>query len=762
MAYIRQKTEELTGFQSGLPWDSHVDLECDFVMVYRIDESTIERIRQYREKGYVIHLMTGISWGRAYHDYLDGEWDGRDHWEEGQVERTGEPVIHGPRVPYMVPTISFSDYLIKNLKIAVDAGVEAIHVEEPEFWDRSGYSEAFKREYEIYYKEAWKPQHQDLDACYKAAKLKAYLFYRTIDRVSAALKEYAKVTYNKDLRFYVPTHSLVNYTQWKIISPESALTDIPAVDGYIAQIWTGTSREANVYEGIYRERTFETAYLEYSVMQELVKGTGRRMWFLHDPIEDIPSFTWENYRYNYIKTAVASLLHPYIWHYEICPWPNRVFKEKYPKFQPKIAEKDETSYETEESRPIPQSYSTLLSGMFQMFGDMEQEDICFEGMNEGIGIFMSDTGMFQRSFPDGIVTGKTLGERLMQAKHKNSGETVDEEAAAELMEEIRTDSSLMLDFVQSPAFPGFFGLSLPLLKYGLPVRVVQLDNVRNFAGYLDDCRFLVLSYEYMKPKAPDINATLISWIRSGGTLFYVGDGSDPYHEVSSWWRTAGYENPAQHLFEMAGLNRVPENGTYPVGKGRIVVWNMFPARICLDKELPNKYRSLVKEAMAGQSINWEYRNDLTLHRGPYIISAVMDESVTDQSKVFEGLYADMLENDYKIIHCKEIAPDESAILFDFSKIEGESFRVIGTSARILSADIKEDSAVFRLKTAEGIKAFTRMRMPKKVISVSAVTQESGMIEEKQIVWQWDEETDTLLLSYDSVADEVIVTVYMRK
>lgn len=53
----------------------------------------------------------------------------------------------------------------------------------------------------------------------------------------------------------------------------------------------------------------------------------------------------------------------------------------------------------------------------------------------------------------------------------------------------------------------------------------------------------------MKPKAPDINATLISWIRSGGTLFYVGDGSDPYHEVSSWWRTAGYENPAQHLFE---------------------------------------------------------------------------------------------------------------------------------------------------------------------------------------------------------------------
>ena len=32
---------------------------------------------------------------------------------------------------------------------------------------------------------------------------------------------------------------------------EAALINIPTVDGYIAQIWTGTSREANVYEGVY-------------------------------------------------------------------------------------------------------------------------------------------------------------------------------------------------------------------------------------------------------------------------------------------------------------------------------------------------------------------------------------------------------------------------------------------------------------------------------------------------------------------------------
>ena len=648
MAYIRNKKEELTGYQASRDFRPSVDLQCDFVMVYGIDDTMPDRIRQYREKGYVLHLMTGIAWGE-YQDYLDGKWDGRKHWDEGQVERSGKDVIHNPTVPYMVPTVSFSEYLTERMKIAVDMGVEAIHVEEPEFWDRSGYSEAFKREYEIYYKEPWRPQHEDLDVQYKSARLKAYLYSRAIDRVSAALKEYAKVVYNRDLRFYVPTHSLLNYTQWKIMSPEAALINIPTVDGYIAQIWTGTSREANVYEGVYKERTFETAYLEYGVMQELVKGTGRRMWFLNDPIEDLPSYTWENYEYNYRKTAAASLLHPHIWHYEICPWPHRVFDGRYPRFQPNIAKKDETSYETDQSRPIPGSYSTLLSGMFQLFGDMEQKEFCFEGAGDSVGICMSDSGLFQRTFPDGIVNGRKLGDRFAMAKHKNTGNPVDEEAAEALMKEIREDESLLLDFIQSDAFPQFYGMSLPLLKYGLPVRPVQLDNVRRFAGYLDTLKVLILSYEYIKPEAPDINTAVLSWVMNGGTLLYIGDGSDPFHRIDSWWRKSGYENPARHLFRLAGMEETPEDGVYPAGNGKIVVWNMVPAKICLSRELAQEYRYKVKDALESLGLSWEFRNDLTLHRGPYIISAVMDESVTDEKKVWEGLFADLGENDYPVI-----------------------------------------------------------------------------------------------------------------
>ena len=86
----------------------------------------------------------------------------------------------------------------------------------------------------------------------------------------------------------------------------------------------------------------------------------------------------------------------------------------------------------------------------------------------------------------------------------------------------------------------------------------------------------------------------------------------------------------------------------------------------------------MKDALESLGLSWEFRNDLTLHRGPYIISAVMDESVTDEKKVWEGLFADLGENDYPVITHKEIGPDETALLFDFDTIREETFRVIGT------------------------------------------------------------------------------------
>lgn len=768
MSYIRERSQELTGFQEHAPWQPNIDVQCDFVMVYGIDATMPERVRQFKEKGYVVHLMTGISWGE-YQDYLYGKFDGRNHWDESQMDRHGNHIKHGKEVPYMSPSIAFANYLTEKLKVAVDAGVEAIHVEEPEFWDRGGYSEAFKREYLLYYREPWQPPHSSPDTRYKASKLKAYLYARTISFVGDALKEYALTKHNRVLRFYVPTHSLVNYTQWKIISPEGALINLPAVDGYIAQVWTGTSRPANVFEGVVKERTFETAFLEYGIMQELVKGTGRKMWFLHDPIEDNPEYTWEDYRYNYVKTAVASLLHPGVHNYEICPWPRRVFDGVFPR-KAGLAGGTIPTTNMPGAKAIPAEYATLLNSMVQLFGDMDQTEYSFDGINEGVGVLMSDSGLFQRSYPDGIIPSDAAAnmENVLEGfkDRMHDGEDCSDESRT-FMNKVNQDDTKFRAFVQSGTFPDFFGMAMPLLKYGLPVRPVLLDNARRYPGYLDDYKTLILSYEYIKPESPDVNNALAAWVKAGGTLVYIGDGSDPYHRIDGWWNrnkdsgeASAYENPAQHLFEMLELPLNPENGVNRAGNGIVMVWNISPSRLCLNSEVADEYRTHIKELLALRGNDWQYGSTLTLRRGPYIISAVMDETgagrkESGEGHSFKGLFADMFANDYAIVTEKQIKPDENTILFDFSKIEGEDWRIIGCSARVFSLDSTADGSAFtmKVKAADKIKAFIRIRLPKAAASLTAEDENGNPV---VMDYVWDEASQTALLRYDSTNQTLLI------
>ncbi|CAM4468571.1 hypothetical protein [Paenibacillus macerans] len=636
-AHTPGREEERTGFQEGGAYGPSYDLQTDFVMVYGIDESTPRRIREWTDRGYRVHLMTGVSWG-GYQDYLNGKVDGRSHWDEAQKYEDGETIIHGTSadIPYMVPTIAYADFLAGRIRPAVDAGVDAIHLEEPEFWVEGGYSEAFKREWQNFYNEPWIAPHASEDAQYRASKLKAYLYARCLDRICSALKEYSLVRCNRPLRFFVPTHSLINYAQWRIVSPESKLLDLPSINGYIAQIWTGTSRTANVYEGKRAERTFETAFLEYGIMQELVRGTDRRMWFLHDPIEDDPKRTWADYRENYIKTLTASLLHPEVSRYEAAPWPRRVFEGRYP------------SEDGSGKEGIPRDYATVLLTAMHTLRDMEQADVEMDGPGVLAGVFLADSAMYQRK----RIGVKTAGF-LMKYDGTNEVELTDEDA------------------VELLNFSAFYGLTLPLVKHGLPVRPVQLDNVRRFPGYLDGYRLLVLSYEFMKPEYPDLHSALAQWVREGGALVYVGDDSDPYHRVREWWNRGKrkYASPREHLFECLGLSADAPEGLTPVGDGCVSYLRVRPERFAESAEGAERLRRAVREALAaldgGESrVRWESANYFKIRRGPYVIASVMTESVSDSPLELKGRFVDLLDAGLRIADRVIVPPGKQALLYD--------------------------------------------------------------------------------------------------
>jgi len=695
---VTDRALERTGFQEAGPYDAAYDLRTDFVMPYGVSPTAIERMKRWEEAGYVLQLMTGVAWG-SYQDYLDGKVDGRKHWDEGQVDPRGNSIDHGPTVPYMVPAVSFANYLEAGVKRAIDAGAVAVHLEEPEFWARAGFSEAFKREWQIYYNEPWQRPDTSCDAQYRASKLKYYLYRRTLDRLCSAMKEYALVEHNRPVRFYVPTHSLLNYAQWAIVSPESALNDLPGIDGYIAQIWTGTSRTHNTYEGRTAERTFETAYLEYGNMQELTSGTGRRMWYLHDPIEDNPRHDWNDYRSNYIRTLVASLLQPEVWHYEVSPWPSRVFRGRFPRG-------------SASARTIGQEYATTLAVVFNQLRDMKQEDVEWPESTEGVGVFLGDSAMFQRAEP-------ALSEGLARTP----------------------DDPLRQTRREVHHFSAFYGLTLPLVKQGIPVRPAQLDNILRNPGYLDRFKVLVLSYEFMKPLQPGIHAALANWVRRGGSLIYVGADTDPFNRVREWWNQApsNYRAPSEHLMQSLGLERRPKTGEYGCGKGLVLVERSHPAFFSRSQSARRRLLSLVKRGVEATEGRYIERNSLHLRRGPYVIAAAMEESIDAAPLHLDGPFVDLLDPRLAIRKTVDIEPGNQAWLLDLKRVSKGPLP-LAAAGRIETWKASKNSVHYTISTPQGIVVSARLLLPKRPRNVAVDGKTCEDV-------HWHEASRTLLIRH---------------
>jgi hypothetical protein len=637
-----QQALERTCFQTSQPWSGSADLRSDVALVYGIDKGLPGRIETWREHGYRIHVMTGVAWGN-YQDYYYGRWDGISHEDEAQTDRAGNKIGHGGDVYYMCPGTNYGKYLCVGVQRALDAGAEAIHLEEPEFWVRGGYSEGFKREWRSYYGEDWQPPHSSPDAQWRASKLKYFLYRRALQQVFDYVQEFNHRT-GKKVRCYVPTHSLLNYAHWQIVSPESSLARLNGCDGYIAQVWTGTSRTPNVYRGQLRERTFETAFLEYGAMQNLVRSTGRGVWYLNDPIEDNPNHDWEDYRVNWESTLVASLFQPEVWQFEVAPWPERIFAGRYPRRA------------GAGRRGIPPAYATELQTVMNTLNDMKQERIEWDAGSQGIGVLISDSLMFQRGQPDS------------------------------------SDSHM----------GHVYGMALPLLKRGMPVTPVQLENV-TVPGYLKGFNMLLLTYRGQKPLSPEVHKPLADWVKDGGALVVVDDDGDAYNRVRDWWNSDGnkYVTPREHLFEACGLKDsiLKEDGKAKVGKGTVRWVHENPTAFTVGEERENQFVSAAKTAATDGGIKWRETNYLLLRRGPYLIGAGLDESVAGEPKGLKGHFINLFDPELRLQTNVALSASARLLLLDLDSARLKRPTVLASACKAVPA--KSDSATLSL-TVEGV------------------------------------------------------------
>ncbi len=693
-----------TTFQTSREWRPTIDNRADAVMVYGVGgnpsdrakkKAFEERVASWREKGYVTHFMTGIAWGE-YQDYFTGKWDGLWHLDEGQVTAKGDTIWHGHLVPYIVPSDNFLTYMKeKHVKRVIDAGIDAIFMEEPEFWARGGYSEAFKREWEKYYGFEWRPQHESPENTYLSNKLKYHLYYNALNEVFTYAKEYGK-SKGMDVKCYVPTHSLVNYSQWHIVSPEASLASLPCVDGYIAQVWTGTSREPNYYNGQYAERVFETAYLEYGSMESMTAPTGRKMFFLTDPIEDWPR-DWVDYKRNYEATFTAQLLYPNISDYEIMPWPERIYEGLY-----------RVSPDSDERSNIPKHYSTQMQVMVNSLNKMPQSSNKVSG-TEGITVLMANSLMFQR-FP-------------------------------------------IHEGYEDPQLSNFYGQALPLLKRGIPVKTAHIENL-GYKQTLAKTKVLLMSYSNMKPLVPAAHEHLAAWVRKGGVLLYSGRDIDPFQSVREWWNTEGrdYAAASDHLFELMGIPAGAPEGEYSFGKGTVYILRADPKEYVLSEGGDKKFIETVShlysdKAKAG---DLQFKNNFYLERGQYDIVSVMEESVSNKPFTVEGTLIDLFDPTLPVYSEKKIRPGERGLFIDVDRVDKSRPCVLAAASREYDEEIDGNSYSFVCKSPIRTSNISRVLLPSKPKSVliNGVETVTGS--------NWDEKSGTYLTAFEINPDGVSV------
>ena len=694
-----------TTFQTAQRWKPTTDVRADAVMCYGTRTDLEERVKSWRERGYVTHFMTGIAWGE-YQDYFNGRWDGKKHLDEGQVALNNDSVGHGYMIPYIVPTLNYIRYFKETqIKRVIDAGIDAIFLEEPEFWARSGYSDAFKREWKAYYGTEWKAQHLSPENTYLSNKLKYQLYYRALNEVGTYAKEYGR-TKGLNVRVYVPTHSLLNYSQWRIVSPEASLASLDCIDGYIAQVWTGTSREPNYYNGVKKERVFETAFLEYGCMESMTAPTRRKVFFLTDPIEDRPR-DWQDYKRNYQATFTAKLLYPRNNNYEVMPWPDRIYEGLY-----------RTSPHSDQRERIPRFYSTQMQVMINTLNQMPLSMKNRVSGNQGISVMMANSLMFQ--------CGPT---------HFNN--------------------------YYDPQLSNFYGLALPLLKRGVPVGITHLENV-GYAETWNDVKVLLMTYSNMKPLDPAAHEHLAQWVRNGGVLVYCGRDNDPYQRVEEWWNTRGrhYEAPSDHLFESLGIRPSGDRADYKVGRGHVYVLRQDPKEFVMQTEGDVDFLSVVKRAyeQSAKAGRLKWKNHFYLERGVYTLLSVMEGEgpVADHDVTLKGEYIDLFDPELPVLHEKTVSPGEQAFLIDLKKVKQRSLpQVVATAARVSDEVRTEDS--YRLTVKSPIETTNSMcvLLPAEPKTVK-VTNAQG--ESQACRQRWEKGSRILHLSFENHPDGIRVEI----
>jgi hypothetical protein len=312
---------------------------------------------------------------------------------------------------------------------------------------------------------------------------------------------------------------------------------------------------------------------------------------------------------------------------------------------------------------------------------------------------------------------------------------------------------------EDPQLSNFYGMALPLLKRGVPVETVHMENL-SFAGTLKDIKVLITSYANMKPLTPEVHTHLAAWVKKGGVLVYYGRDNDPFQEVKEWWNGNGknYKAPSMHLFEQLGIKPEAGKHIYTVGKGKLLVIRQDPKELVLEPNKDDEFLKLVKDAyeQTAKGAKFETKNNFVLERGRYLIASVLDESVSTEPLHLKGSYIDLFDPELPVLKEKVVAPGEQAYLYNLSLVKNrQQPKVLAAASRVYEEKVSGKTYSFITKSPSKTQNVMRILLPAKPAEVLVKNVDKTPTNLKG---SWDSATKTYLLQFENRSEGVSVAI----
>jgi hypothetical protein len=304
---------------------------------------------------------------------------------------------------------------------------------------------------------------------------------------------------------------------------------------------------------------------------------------------------------------------------------------------------------------MPPAYATEVQTVINALNDLKQPRIEWDCGTPGIGILVSDSLMFQRGEP--------------------------------------TPSD--------PWLGNVYGLAMPLLKCGLPITPVQLENL-TISNYLAGFRVLLLSYDGQKPLSPQVHTPLAAWVKQGGMLIVCDQDADPYNRVREWWNSEGraFATPREHLFAELGLRpQVEADKLHCVGKGGVFWLRERPADCSASAQGAARIVDATRAVAQAAGLEWRVTNYLLLRRGPYLVAAGLDESINGSPRTLKGRFVNLFDPELRVRNDVALTPGSRWFLLDLDATRRPDPHVLLSAAKTLALEASPD----RLKLAvEGV------------------------------------------------------------